>query len=646
MSPSEPEYGVVVSRDLMVPMRDGIRLASDLYRPARDGDPLSGPFPAILCRTPYDKTDRRYEEIGEHFAPRGYAVVLQDLRDRYRSEGRGEYFHVANEHDGTDGYDTVEWVAAQPWCDGRVVTVGSSFAGLVQTRLALYRPPHLAAMWPDVMPTNSYHHQAREGGAMKLHMFWALFLHAQDAPEIARDPAAQQVVWEGLRSFRTWLRSMPWQPGRTPLAVVPNLEKTLFDYYYRGAYDEFWQRECNDFERHYDRHADVPTTLSGGWFDPFSSGMTRYFSAMAARNVTPQHLVMGPWTHMGMRSGTRYAGEVDFGPESAWGIARYFEEQERFFERALGDAPDPTDDRPSVRLFVMGGGDGRRTSEGKLNHGGTWRREREWPLARTRHVPHYLHADGALTTELPAGAEPPLTFTYDPADPVPTIGGSFAGLMELPPDDPAFDPLWARYVSPMSRMRHLVTIGPAHQREGPDVFGARLPYGLLAVRPDVLVFQTPPLPQALEVTGPLEVTLWISSSAVDTDFTAKLIDVHPRSEDYPDGYHMNLVDSIIRTRFRDTWEREELMRPGQVYRVRIQLPPTSNLFLAGHRIRLDVSSSNFPCFDVNPNTGEPLGRHTRAVAARNAVHVDRDHPSHVVLPVIPADAGAWRLCRP
>ena len=192
MPNSASAYGINLAKDLMVTMRDGTRLATDLYRPAQDGEPLAGPFPTILCRTPYDKTDRRYTEIADFFTPRGYVTVLQDLHGRYRSEGVGQYFHVANEHDGTDGYDTVEWIAAQRWSNHRVGTFGSSFAGLVQTRMAFYRPPHLTAIWPDVCPTNSYHHQAREGGAMQLQMFWALFMHAHDAPEIKDNPAAQQ----------------------------------------------------------------------------------------------------------------------------------------------------------------------------------------------------------------------------------------------------------------------------------------------------------------------------------------------------------------------------------------------------------------------------------------------------------------------
>jgi len=627
-------YGINLAKDVMVPLRDGTRLATDIYRPARGEESLPGPFPTILCRTPYDKTDRRYVEIADFFTPHGYVTVLQDLRGRYRSEGVGQYYHVANDHDGPDGYDTIEWVSTRPWSNGRVGMVGSSFAGLVQTRAALCRPPHLTAIWPDVAPTNSYHHQAREGGAMQLHMFWALFMHAQDAPEIRDDPAAQEAIWQGLRDLRTLLHEMPFRPGRTPLRVVPNLEQTLFEYYYRGAYDDYWRRECNDFERSFDRHADVPGTFTGGWFDPFAVAMTGHFAAMARQNRTPQRLIMGPWTHVAMRGDSTWVGDVDFGPESVWGVRRYFEEQLHWFDRWLKGEPNGVEREPPVRIFVMGGGDGRRTPQGKLRHGGRWRQEAEWPPARTRFTPYYLHADGTLSPEPPGPDDQPRRYTFDPAHPVPTIGGSLCGLMELPAAEGDLDPMWRRFLSPVTRLRHVVPIGPAHQKEASHLFGARPPFPLLADRPDVLVFETPPLAAAVEVTGAPVVTLWVSSSAVDTDFTAKLIDVYPASLDYPEGYHLNLVDSVIRCRFRNGWEKEELMEPGRVYRVTIRLQPTSNLFAAGHRIRIDISSSNFPRLDVNPNTGEPLGRHTHSVTAHNTIYAKRDRPSHVVLPII------------
>ncbi len=630
-------YGIVLAKDVMVEMRDGIRLASDIYRPARDGQLVDGRFPTILLRTPYDKTDRRYVEIADFFTPRGYAVVLQDMRDRYRSEGTGDYYHVVTPHTGEDGYDTVEWIATRPWSNGRIGMVGSSYAGITQVRAALERPPHLTAIWPDVVPTNSFHNQSREGGAMQQHMFWALFIHAQDAQDIADDPAKQADVWNDLRDLRQLFRAgPPWERGSTSLRHVPPLEQMLIDYSTRGAYDEFWQRVENDFTRHWDQHADVPGTYSTGWYDPFPAADSEYFAAMAAQNDAPQRLVIGPWSHVGMRGDSTFCHDVDFGPESVWGVQRYFEEQLAFFSRWLPDdaTGHPAGEAP-VRIFVMGGGSGRKTAEGKLDHGGRWREEREWPLARAVPTSFHLQPDGGLATEPAAGGADPRRYTFDPAHPVPTIGGLYCSIGELPAEGAGMEQAWARLLNPVLRLRDLLTPGPADQKESPAFFGSAEPYPRLSRRPDVLVYQTEPLTDPIEVTGPVTVHLWVSTSALDTDFTAKLVDVHPANEDYPEGYDMLLNDSVIRCRFREGWEREVPMEPGAVVPVTITLPPTSNLFDAGHRIRLDVSSSNWPRLDVNPNTGEPIGRHTHTLVAEQAVYADAEHPSHVVLPVIP-----------
>lgn len=635
---SEEPYGMVVARDVMVPMRDGVRLATDIYWPARDGVALPGPFPTVLLRTSYHKRAERYVmTVAEYFTPRGFVAVQQDLRGRYASEGRGEYRHTANPKEGTDGYDTIEWIAAQPWSNGRVGMVGSSHPGLVQTHAALYRPPHLAAIWPDVAPTNSYAHQVRWGGAMQLHMFGALFLHAQDSQEALADPKLRATVFAAMGRMRELVYATPFKPGHTPLAGVPYLEQTLFDYYTRGAYDEFWSAECNDFARHFDRHADIPGTYSGGWFDPYAIATTGHFAAMAAQSRAPQRLIMGPWGHQGMRTeGESYvANDVEFGPEAQWGYERFNAEQLRFFARWLRDEPTGVEDDPPVRIFVMGGGSGRRTVRGRLDHGGRWRAERAWPLARAVATPFYLQPGGGLAQSPPPADAAPARFRYDPASPVPTIGGPVTGFFEFLAPDGGLDPFWVRYLPPWTLMRNIVPDGPAHQQERPGLVGCRPPYLPLSMRPDVLVFQTEPLAEAVEVTGPLEAVLYVSSSAPDTDFTAKLIDVYPPSPDYPEGYHMLLADGIIRCRYRDGFEAERLMEPGQVYAVTVTLPPTSNLFQAGHRIRLDISSSNFPRFDLNPNTGEPMGRHTHMAVADNVVFFDRARPSHVVLPVIP-----------
>lgn len=622
-------YGIVAAKDVMVKTRDGIALATDIYRPGLEGNWADGRFPTVLCRTPYDKTDKRYTEMADFFVPRGYAVCLQDLRDRYRSEGTGDYFHTVTKQQGDDGYDTVEWIAAQPWSNGRIGTAGSSYAGITQVRMALERPPHLSAIWPDAVPTNSFQHQSREGGAMQLHMFWALFIHAQDAQDIKDDWDKQAEVWEDLKNLRQLFWATPWKKGQLSLRHTPALEQSLIDYYTRGAYDEFWQRKDNDFTRYYDDHADIPGTFTTGWYDGFPHSDTEYFAAMAAKNESPQRLIVGPWSHVGMRGDATWTLDVDYGPDSTWGVQRYFEEQLRFFDAYLREDGTPLDD-PPVRIFVMGGGSGRKTALGKLDHSGRWRDEQEWPLARTEQQTWYLGADGSLSTEERRDGEP-RRFTYDPAHPVPTIGGNYCAVGELPADGPGIEPMWARLLNPTLRLRNVLTPGPADQKESPEFFASAEPYPRLADRADVLVFQSEPLAEPLEVTGRATVRLRISSSAVDTDFTAKLVDVYPPSEDYPDGYDLLICDSIIRCRYRNGFETEELMEPGVQYDVEIPLPPTSSLFAAGHRIRVDVSSSNFPRLDRNPNTGEPMGRHTHEIVAENAVH-----GGNIVLPVVPA----------
>ena len=635
MSGSVPEYDIVVALNVMTPMRDGVRLAADIYRPAHNGEPDAGPFPTILARTSYDKTDpvNWIEPVANFFTPRGYVVVLQDLRGRGRSEGTGQYFHVVNPREGEDGYDTVEWIAAQPWSNGRVGTVGSSHGGIVQTAMALLRPPHLTAMWADVSPVNVYDGTCREGGAMALHMFGAQFLHGHDAQEIRDDPAAKAVMMEAMENLRDVVCKAPFKPGHTPLAVVPNLEKTFFDYYYRGEYDDFWSQDCLDFAQNFDRHADIPLTIGSGWYDAILRDCHNYFTAMSKKNSACTRLLLGPWTHNSMGGeGSTYSGDVDFGRDALFGNKVHNEERLRWFDRWLKDIPTGVEDEPPVRIFVMGGGDGRRDRDGHLNHGGQWRTEQEWPLARALETTYYLRTGGGLSREEPGEDDSPAGFAFDPGHPVPTVAGAVTGFYELLPLAEEMD---TRYVRPRARMRSIVVNGGVHQKEEPGIVGARPPYPLLSERPDVLVFQTPPLEEDVEVTGPVIVRLWVSSSAVDTDFTARLLDIHPPNEDYPNGYHMNLMDSIIRARYREGWEKAVFMKPDQVYEVQISLVPTSNLFKAGHRIRLDISSSNFPRFDVNPNTGEPMGRHTHTAVAHNTVYVDREHPSQVVLPIIP-----------
>jgi hypothetical protein len=321
---------------------------------------------------------------------------------------------------------------------------------------------------------------------------------------------------------------------------------------------------------------------------------------------------MGPWTH-GARS-TTYAGDVEFGPHStmdALGGADFFQQRLAWFDSQLKGHPLDPEFRAPVNLFVMGGGSGRKTPEGRLDHGGRWRTEVDWPIRDRRDTPFYLNESGRLTTAAPAAPKASIAYDFDPRRPVPTIGGAVTS------GEPLMRP------------------GGFDQRETPDLYGASAPFLPLEARPDVLVFQTEPLTADVEVTGDIEAHLWVASDACDTDFTIKLIDVHPPNADYPEGYALNLTDGIRRCRYRDSWTDPQLMEPGAVYRLTVQAFPTANLFRKGHRIRLDISSSNFPRFDVNPNTGAPEGQGLTRQVARNTVFMDAARPSHVVLPIIP-----------
>ena len=308
------------------------------HLPARGGRRRPGgraPVPALLIRTSWDKSNEEWDDVRAYYPRRGYALVIQDLRSRFKSEGDGRYYHTANPWEGEDGYDTVEWIAAQPWCSGPVGTLGSSHRGIVQTVMALHRPPHLGAQWVEQAPTNIYAHEAREGGAMALHMAAAIHNHALDAQELRDNPEGVRRVIETFRNMGEWLASTPWRRGETGLADAPCLEETLFNYYQRGEYDEWWANENNDQEPYLDRHADLPVAISGGWWDPFSDASTRLFAELRRRNKSPVRLVMGPWAHGGMRSDATHEGDADFGPGAPWGMAEFNRVRGRWYDRWL-----------------------------------------------------------------------------------------------------------------------------------------------------------------------------------------------------------------------------------------------------------------------------------------------------------------------
>lgn len=627
MPTDPPPYGVVNARNCGMTARDGAWLATDVWRPARDGEPLPGPFPAILLRTPYDRARPTVRETGEFFAGRGYLAAIQDCRGRYGSEG--EFVLLANE--GPDGYDAIEWLASLPYCDGNVGTYGTSYLAWVQNAAAIERPPHLKAMWINQGGANGNTATLRHNGALELRwLTWAVTFGTVSR-EAQRDPALQADLTRAGERMYEWLTRLPWRGRNSPLAGLPVYERWARDLYEHGDADEFWQQSGLNFAAHYDRTADVPTMYAGSWYDSYTRATVENYQALSAR-LAEQSLLMGAWTHGDATMDTCVAGDVDLGPglPVAGNLAADHRHLVlRWFDRHLRGRTDVEAD-PPVRLFVMGGGSGGRSAEGRLQHGGRWRAERAWPLARAVATPFFLAADGRLAAG-PPSAPAALSARFDPADPLPTISANTSSLNEILPAPERFAP-----DAPNALTRVMVVQGGADQRTRPDLHGCAPPYAPLESRPDVLLFATEPLDEPLEVTGPIAATLYLSSDAPDTDLFVMLQDYYPPSAAWPDGYRLNVADGIMRVRYRDGMDRPQPMEPGRVYRVVVPLYPTSNLFAAGHRLRLLVSFSSFPRFDVNPNTGQPIGRHTRTQAATNTIHLSPEHPSAVELPVVPA----------
>lgn len=623
-----PYSHIVVFEDLMVPMRDGIRLAADIYRPAREGVPEEKPLPALLERTPYGKREQERAHRARYYARHGYVVVVQDCRGCFDSEG--ELYFLKQEP--FDGYDTVEWIARQPWCDGKVGTYGTSYAAWTQLGLATQNPPHLACMFPNMGGWNAHTNTVRQGGAMELRfMAWAFWHSALNRNRALKN---QREIDEALNKadFRNWLNRMPIRKGQTELALVPNYERWLFDIYSNADYGEYWKQPGFAIEEYLDQFADVPTYLCGGWYDSYTRATLDTFMALSKNKKGPICVMMGPWTHGTYTTELSYCGDVDLGLSAA--LESFDQLHLRWFDRWLKGKENGIEKEPPVKTFVMGGGSGSKTKDGRLDHGGRWRNELEWPLPSARLTPLYLHADESLSAKPPEKKDSYTTFIYDANDPVPTLGGNFSSLDYLTPPPPN---AILELIPGFLRREPVTPNGGFDQREDPKFFGAKPPYLPLSARFDVQVFQTALLEEDTEVIGPIHVKLWASSSAVDTDFTAKLIDVYPPGPDYPEGYALNLSDSIIRARYRNSREKAEFMKPGEIYELTITLYPTSNLFKRGHRIRLDISSSNFPRFDVNPNTGEPLGQERRKIVAENTIYHDMEHPSHIVLPIVPTN---------
>ena len=600
--------GIHINSNVTVSMRDGIKLACDIYLPTSYGSTGDGRFPVLFSSTPYSKGRDDLVRDAKFFASHGYASVLQDTRGRYQSEG--EFTKYVGE--GEDGFDTMAWISQQKWFGGKIGTYGLSYSAHTQAAAACLNPPNLACMWLDSGGfSNAFLNACRNGGAFELRQLTWAYKEAVESREANSNLDTVKAAIESQDIF-DWFKRLPWKKGHSPLQWVPDYEDYLMDIWSRECFDEYWRQVGLCAEEYYDTFSDVPQVHMSGWYDPYSRTASDNYVALSALKKGPVTLLLGPWTH-GQRAVT-YAGNVDFGPTSAidGNLSVDFNHLRlRFFDRWMKDQNNDSKDAASVRLFVMGGGSGRKNSESRLEHGGEWRSENEWPLSRSIDTKFYLRHNGDLSSQTAPIDEAPSTFLFDPNHPVPTIGGN------------------------ISSGQPVMSAGGFDQKESGNFFGSCEPYLPLASRPDVLVFQTELLGKDVEVTGPISVQLWISSSAMDTDFTAKLIDVYPPSADYPEGYALNLTDGILRAKFRNSWVEPELMEPGQVYQLRLKLLPVSNLFVRGHRIRLDISSSNFPRFDVNGNTGENPGISPVRVTALNSVYHDQYRDSHLLLPVIP-----------
>ncbi|MFH1924674.1 MAG: CocE/NonD family hydrolase [Planctomycetota bacterium] len=601
-------YEVVVERDVMVPMRDGVKLAADLHFPAEGGKRLPDKLPVVLMRTPYGKSSWG-RDIVRFFAEHGYLSVVQDCRGRGNSEGTFYPFR----DDPNDGCDTIAWLARHPASNGKVGMHGPSYMGWVQFHAATQNPPGLVTMIPHHGPTNTYHYSMRCGGALHLGLLkWVLNVTAS-SQEAQKDPAAAKEVRAMLPgpSFLDWCARIPWERGKTPLASFPAYEDAAFGLYFEHHdYDAFWRHPGFAMDEYFDSFPEMPVLWVTSWFDWYPRTISDGYQKMIEMGRKDQHLLIGPWTHNNFRT---TVGDVNFG--NAGGRIATYEDflhlELAWFDRWMkGD--ENVELGPPVKFFMMGGGDGRRAANGRLNHGGTWIEGNQWPPKTATATALYLHQDGTLGRTKPTQQEASTSYTYDPSNTVssngrciiaygPAAGSGFAGM------------------GPRDQI-DLETL-PGHGYQGKPI----------VERPDVLVYQTPPLERDVEIAGNIKIVLWVSSDAPDTDFYVKLVDVHPKSGDYPSGYGFPVSEGILRARYRDGFEKPNLMKPGEVYRIEFPLEPAANRFLTGHRIQIYLASSNFPNFDINRNTADPNDRRERI--ARNTVHHDADHASAIVLPV-------------
>jgi putative CocE/NonD family hydrolase len=573
---------IIIQKNIPVPMRDDITLATDVYRPA-DGVPA----PTLVMRSPYNKEFPRILMITIDVlraVQTGYAVVIQDCRGRFLSTGAFDPFF----QEAQDGVDTIEWAASQPWSNGKVGTVGASYVGATQWLAAAQAPAALRALAPFLTTDQYYNGWTYQGGAFQLGfaLSWALGLAQAEVARQVPGPVGMNDLIDALDHIDALYQALP-------LTHVPQIER-LAPYYFawlaHPSYDDYWRSIA---PREAYARISAPALNIGGWFDIFLGGTLANYCGMRANggsaDARRQRLIIGPWSHGYF--GNMYV-EQDYGILASTDAADLTGAQLRWFDYWLKDAKDGVTEDAPVTIFVMGSNQ--------------WRTEADWPLPDTQYRSYYLHSGGAANTVDGDGVlsqtapenEPPDVYTYRPLNPVPTAGGQ----------------------SLLPGAMIALNVGPRDQRN-------------VERRPDVLCYTTPPLERDTEVTGPITLVLYIASSARDTDFTGKLVDV------FPDGRALALTDGILRARYRSSLATPELLDPDTIYELHIDLIATSNVFRAGHRIRLDVSSSNFPRFDRNTNTGGTIAAETATdcVPAINRIFHDQAHPSHVLLPIIERD---------
>jgi len=567
------QYAVTYERNVAVKMRDNVTLRADIYRPKADGQ-----FPVLLQRTPYDKNNG--VDFGLMAAAQGYVVIFQDVRGRYASEG--EWYTFKNEPN--DGYDTIEWAAALPYSNGKVGMFGGSYVGATQMLAAIAPPPHLAGICPVVTASNYHANWTYQGGAFEqwFDESWTsgLAMNTFDRT-LGSSGNAMNGIWKlPLAEYPLFTFPHPLDDVTSSASLAPY----FLDWLAHPSYDDYWKQIS--IEEHFG-DITVPALHIAAWYDLFLGGSLRNYEGIKAHGGSDvarrgQRLLVVIGGHSG---GGRKIGAVDFGE-----AADSFNEDEatlQWYDFLFKGAQNEFATGKPVRIFLMGANQ--------------WREEDDWPLARAQSTKYFLHStgkanslrgDGTLSTATPS-RESTDEYVYDPANPVPTVGGPLC-----------------------CDSGHLAP-GPRDQRA-------------VEAREDVLVYSTPAMAQDVEVTGPVRVELYAKSSAVDTDFTAKLVDVGP------DGFAQNMTEGIVRARYRDSQEQPALMNPDQVYKFTIDLWATSNVFRKGHILRLEISSSNFPRFDTNLNTGQDTRLAQGPIAATNTIYHDAQHPTALVLPIVAA----------